>query len=143
MYANSNSSSNSPRIESVETKQITPLSEVEEGKSFAWNDGSGFSWEAKTELNDFTLGQEDYPVESRFQCPLSGETMYDPVTLPCQHTFSKASLERHYADIPEGEHSCPICLAPVPSGQLSINRALAETMARYSNCEQFDDLEVC
>lgn len=127
VYANGGVSPS--RAEGGECKQVAPSKEVEEGKAWSSsNDGQHFCWEAKADVSDFALGTET--VESHFRCPLSGETMHDPVTLPCQHTFSKMSLIRHFEGTPEENHVCPQCRGQVPPGQLSINRALAETMAR-------------
>lgn len=91
--------------------------------------------------------------EASFVCSLTCQTLRQPVTLPCQHSFSKAALEAFLEneDGREGggaggqgadeqqENSfekmrrCPnaACRQIIPSGALSINRALDENIARY------------
>ena len=110
------------------------------------------------ENESFTVMQSKYSAERDFLCPLTGTTLRQPVTLPCQHSFCKAALEQYLVEQGEkwtagglGEASsdrsstsssagmiddirrCPLthCRQRLPPGSLSINRALDENIQRY------------
>ena len=42
--------------------------------------------------------QSSNSTERDFLCPLTGTTLRQPVTLPCQHSFCKAALERYLVE---------------------------------------------
>ncbi|GAB5034304.1 hect domain and rcc1 family domain containing protein [Nannochloropsis oceanica] len=147
--------------ESVPHRHATDCSSQEEGEP-RWRNHEKEHDDAEQkqerENESFTVIQSNYSAERDFLCPLTGTTLRQPVTLPCQHSFCKAALEQYLVEQGEkwtaaglGEASsdrsntsssagmiddirrCPLthCRERLPLGSLSINRALDENIQRY------------
>jgi hypothetical protein len=82
------------------------------------------------------------PLDALFRCLLTGDILREPVTLPCQHSFSRGALEAYLcgqesaAEGPDGRQAsrtCPLptCRRPLCAGPLAVNRALAENLIRF------------
>ena len=119
---------------------------TEEEKS-SWSSSNDMENEHDDDDEGFTA-MKTGSSEASFICPLAGQTLRQPVTLPCQHSFSKAALEA-FLENEEGKgvdtkddnqsgafqsmsRRCPnqMCREIIPPGALSINRALDENIAR-------------
>ncbi|KAA0173934.1 hypothetical protein FNF27_04495 [Cafeteria roenbergensis] len=68
-------------------------------------------------------GGSDAEVFDELLCPLSRRLFFDPVTLPCGHSFSRAPLVMALG----ARRECPLCRSPFfsPATQLARNFALA------------------
>ncbi|TRY83368.1 hypothetical protein DNTS_016643 [Danionella cerebrum] len=74
-------------------------------------------------------------------CPVCLETLSDPTTLSCGHSYCLPCIQGHWDRVPkEGPHECPQCRCQfTPRPQLSRSRALEEALETLRLSKQQED----
>ncbi|KKM69141.1 hypothetical protein LCGC14_1453810 [marine sediment metagenome] len=71
-------------------------------------------------------------LPKEFECPISMESMKEPVLAKCSHTFERSNIEEWLKKNP----SCPICDSTIDRTDLVVNRALADVIKVFFQMQE-------
>ncbi|CAD8213611.1 unnamed protein product [Paramecium octaurelia] len=81
-------------------------------------------------------------MQQLFDCPICLQTLLQPITLTCGHTFCKPCVRSKY--FYQNYNSCPVCRAPIQIylNQFKVNILLENLIKQEFNSEQNYQLRV-
>ncbi|CAD8111423.1 unnamed protein product [Paramecium primaurelia] len=81
-------------------------------------------------------------MQQLFDCPICLQTLLQPITLTCGHTFCKPCVRNKY--FYQNYNSCPVCRAPIQIylNQFKVNILLETLIKQEFNSEQNYQLRV-
>ncbi|CAK79293.1 unnamed protein product (macronuclear) [Paramecium tetraurelia] len=81
-------------------------------------------------------------MQQLFDCPICLQTLLQPITLTCGHTFCKPCVRSKY--FYQSYNSCPVCRAPIQIylNQFKVNILLENLIKQEFNSEQNYQLRV-